>query len=47
MKTYQVYCDRGNGNELDGYWVLRFAVSLLTLAEKNRASEKSRKKLKL
>ena len=20
MKTYQIYCDRGNGNELDGCW---------------------------
>jgi len=20
MKTYQIYCDRGNGNELSGCW---------------------------
>jgi hypothetical protein len=20
MKTYQIYCDRGDGNELDGCW---------------------------
>lgn len=20
MKQYQIYCDRGNGNELDGCW---------------------------
>ena len=20
MKTYQIYCNRGNGNEMDGCW---------------------------